>query len=208
MAPKKTSTVAAPVPASTPNVAAASKEAAAAVVNPPAVAAAPPPAAVDEDNVDRFATILTKLQSWQADIKEAILTVKALQKEHNKLKTQKGGRKGRKNSGANAAGGEKRNPSGFAKPTNLSDELCDFLGIARGSSLARTEVTRIINQYVKDNKLQNAEDRRMIVPDAKLKTIVTLGKDDKLTYFNLQSFIKRHFKTAATATATPAPAAV
>jgi chromatin remodeling complex protein RSC6 len=189
MAPKKTSTVAASVPASTPAV--PSKEAAtpAAVVNPPAVP--------EGDNVDRFATILSKLQSWQADIKEAILTVKALQKEHNKLKTQKGGRKGRKNGGANAAGVEKRNPSGFAKPTNLSDELCDFLGIARGSSLARTEVTRIINQYVKDNKLQNAEDRRMIVPDAKLRTIVTLGKDDKLTYFNLQSFIKRHFKTAA-----------
>jgi chromatin remodeling complex protein RSC6 len=204
MAPKKTSTVAAPASASTPNVAASSKEAAAAaapVATPPAV---PAPAAVDGDTVDRFATILSKLQSWQADIKEAILTVKALQKEHNKLKTQKGGRKGRKNGGANTAPGEKRNPSGFAKPTNLSDELCDFLGIAHGSSLARTEVTRIINQYVKDNKLQNAHDRRMIVPDEKLRTIVTLGKDDKLTYFNLQSFIKRHFKTAATAT----PAAV
>lgn len=195
MAPKKTSTVAAPAPATTPVVATPSKDVvAAAVVNHPAV-----PAVVDGDNVDRFATILSKLQSWQADIKEAILMVKALQKEHNKLKTQKGSRKGRKNGGANAAPGEKRNPSGFAKPTNLSDELCDFLGIAHGSSLARTEVTRIINQYVKDNKLQNAEDRRMIVPDAKLRTIVTLGKDDKLTYFNLQSFIKRHFKTATPA---------
>jgi chromatin remodeling complex protein RSC6 len=170
------------------------------VAEPEPVVVAP----VADENVDRFAVILSKLQSWHSDIKEAILTIKALQKEHNKLKTQKGSRKGRKNSGANAATGEKRNPSGFAKPTNLSDELCDFLGIAHGSSLARTEVTRIINQYVKDNKLQNAHDRRMIVPDEKLRTIVTLGKDDKLTYFNLQSFIKRHFKTAATATAAPA----
>ena len=184
MAPKKSSPVAA--------------VAVTAPAPPPVVVPEPAPAAVDE-NMDRFATILSKLQSWQSDIKEAILTIKALQKEHNKLKTQKGGRKGRKNGGATTATGEKRAPSGFAKPTNLSDELCDFLGIARGSSLARTEVTRIINQYVKDNKLQNSEDRRMIVPDEKLKTIVTLGKDDRLTYFNLQSFIKRHFKTSTTA---------
>ena len=189
MAPKKSSTVAASAPAPVP--ATPSKD----VVAPPAVEPVVP---VADENVDRFAVILSKLQSWQSDIKEAILTIKALQKEHNKLKTQKGGRKGRKNGGATSATGEKRTPSGFAKPTNLSDELCDFLGIARGSSLARTEVTRIINQYVKDNKLQNAEDRRMIVPDDKLRTIVTLGKDDRLTYFNLQSFIKRHFKTNAT----------
>ena len=192
MAPKKSSTVAASVPAPTQVPASPAKDV---VVAPDVVE---PVAPVADDSVDRFAVILSKLQSWQSDIKEAILTIKALQKEHNKLKTQKG-RKGRKNSGATTATGEKRTPSGFAKPTNLSDELCDFLGIARGSSLARTEVTRIINQYVKDNKLQNAEDRRMILPDAKLKTIVTLGKDDRLTYFNLQSFIKRHFKTNATA---------
>lgn len=192
MAPKKSSTVAASAPAPLP---AQTKDVVAPPVAEPAAAA---PVVVVDENVDRFAVILSKLQSWQSDIKEAILTIKALQKEHNKLKAQKGGRKGRKNGGATTATGEKRTPSGFAKPTNLSDELCDFLGIARGSSLARTEVTRIINQYVKDNKLQNADDRRMIVPDDKLRTIVTLGKDDRLTYFNLQSFIKRHFKTNAT----------
>ena len=193
MAPKKSSTVAAPAPAPVPTPSTTKDVVAPSVVEP---ATSVP---VTDENVDRFAVILSKLQSWQSDIKEAILTIKALQKEHNKLKTQKGGRKGRKNGGASNATVEKRTPSGFAKPTNLSDELCDFLGIARGSSLARTEVTRIINQYVKDNKLQNAEDRRMIVPDDKLRTIVTLGKEDRLTYFNLQSFIKRHFKTTATA---------
>jgi chromatin remodeling complex protein RSC6 len=156
-----------------------------------------PAEATAVETVDRFSVVLAKLQSWQADLKELVATVKALQKEHTKLKAQKTGRKTRKNSGTNA-NGEKRTPSGFAKPTDLSDELCDFLGVARGSSMARTEVTRIINQYVKDNKLQNPDDRRMIVPDAKLKTIVTLGPEDKLTYFNLQSFIKRHFKTNAT----------
>ena len=189
MAPKKNvpAPVFAPVPAAVPREEVPTPEPAAAVVT-------------DASVVDRFSVVLTKLQSWQAELKELVAIVKALQKEHTKLKAQKSGRKTRKTS-ATTANGEKRTPSGFAKPTGLSDELCDFLGVERGSSMARTEVTRIINQYVKDNKLQHAEDRRMIVPDEKLRTIVTLGPDDKLTYFNLQSFIKRHFKTNA---ATPA----
>ena len=110
-----------------------------------------------------------------------------------KLKNQKSGRKAK----AVAKDGEKRAPSGFAKPTLLSDELCEFLGQPKGTSLARTEVTRIINKYVKDQNLQDENDKRQINPDAKLKSILsTKGPDDKVTYFNLQSFIKHHFVKA------------
>lgn len=159
------------------------------VVEPPAKAAE----AVVEVEVDRFAVVLEKLQSFASDVKEMITTVKTLQKEFNKVKNQKTSRKTKK-----AAGGDgvKRAPSGFAKPTKLSDQLCEFLGMPKGSSLARTEVTRVINQYVKTHSLQDKEDKRKINPDSKLKGIMTLGDGDKLTYFNLQSYIKHHFLKA------------
>ena len=143
---------------------------------------------VPEQDIDRYSVILEKLQGFASELKEVIATVKVLQKEHTKLKNQKGGRKVK-----NVQNAEKRAPSGFAKPTLLSDELSVFLGQPKGSSLARTEVTRIINQYVKDNKLQDENDRRQINPDAKLKSILSAGPEDKVTYFNLQSFIKHHF---------------
>ena len=53
-----------------------------------------------------------------------------------------------------------RKPSGFAKPTYLSPELCTFLNVEKGTELARTEVTKRILQYVKDNNLQNQSNGR------------------------------------------------
>lgn len=160
------------------------------VVEKPVEVVTEPVVETPEQEVDRYASVLEKLQTFATELKEVIATVKVLQKEHNKLKNQKvSGRKNKKVS----ASTEKRAPSGFAKPTLLSDQLCEFLGQPKGTSLARTEVTRIINKYVKDQKLQDEQDKRQINPDEKLKSILSVGPDDKVTYFNLQSFIKHHF---------------
>ena len=92
-----------------------------------------------------------------------------------------------------AASGGQRTLSGFAKPSLLSDELCEFMGVGTGASMARTEVTRKINEYIKKNNLQDAADKRHILPDANLKKILNLTCEDKLTYFNLQKYMKHHF---------------
>lgn len=83
--------------------------------------------------------------------------------------------------------------SGFEKPTLISDELAVFFGKEKGSRMARTEVSKLIHQYVKTHNLQNKENRRIIHPDAKLKKLLD-SKDDELTYFNLQKYLKHHFK--------------
>ena len=145
------------------------------------------PVAVEES--DKFTVVLDKLQSFVNDVKELISTVKTLQKEHVKMQKQT-----LKKNKKNTVDGAKRNPSGFAKPTKLSDELCDFLGVAHGSSMARTMVTKYINEYIKKNSLQDENDKRHIIPDDKLKSILSIKEGDKLTYFNLQTFIKQHFK--------------
>ena len=87
----------------------------------------------------------------------------------------------------------KSKPSGFEKPTPISDELAVFFGKELGTLMARTEVSKQIHDYVMQQKLQNAANRRIIHPDAKLKQLLNVNNDE-LTYFNLQKYLKFHFK--------------
>ena len=89
-----------------------------------------------------------------------------------------------------------RAPSGFVKPTKISDELASFLEKPTGSEMARTEVTRDINKYIRSNNLQDKDNGRKINPDVKLSTLLKLKKDDELTYFNLQRYMSPHFAKA------------
>lgn len=141
--------------------------------------------------LDRFLVVLERLQRFATEIKDTIVLVKALQKDYQKAQ-KTSSKKTKKNSPSTST--KPRTPSGFAKPTKLSDDLCNFLGVATGSQMARTEVTRVINDYIKKNSLQDINDKRTIVPDGKLLSILKLGEGDKLTYFNLQTYIKHHFQ--------------
>jgi chromatin remodeling complex protein RSC6 len=100
-----------------------------------------------------------------------------------------------------------RKPSGFVCPTLISDELCAFLGQPAGTLLARTDVSREINAYIKANELKNATNGRQINADAKLTALLKLQEGDILTFFNLQRYLKSHFIKAEVAAA-PAGASV
>jgi upstream activation factor subunit UAF30 len=100
-----------------------------------------------------------------------------------------------------------RQPSGFVKPTKISDELAKFLEKPVGSEMARTDVTREINKYIRSHSLQDKENGRKINPDAKLQTLLKLKKTDELTYFNLQRYMSPHFAKSEKALAAAASAA-
>jgi chromatin remodeling complex protein RSC6 len=199
-----TKAAAAAAPATTPKSAAPAASAPAtatpaAETTPAPVAAPAAEESTPEQTLAKFASVVEKLAAMTAALKELQGTVKALQKEYTKVSkaaAKKGtGRGGAKSAGANPA--VKRSPSGFAKPTQLSPELAAFLGLAAGEMKARTEVTRMLNEYIKKNNLQDAKDKRQIVPDAAMKKLMRLKEGDALTYFNLQTHIKHHFvKTA------------
>ena len=107
--------------------------------------------------------------------------VRQLEKENNK----------NKNKG-------NRNPSGFANPTKISSELCAFMKIPNGSQVARTEVTKHIIQYIKDNNLQSKENAKLIAPNNKLKKLLNVKEsDDPLSYFNIQRYMNKHFIKSA-----------
>ncbi len=97
-----------------------------------------------------------------------------------------------------------RAPSGFVKPTLISNELAGFLGKPEGSEMARTEVTREINSYIREHKLQDKENGRKIIADKKLTSLLKLKKGDELTYFNLQKYMSPHFAKASDKIATSA----
>lgn len=86
-----------------------------------------------------------------------------------------------------------RQPSGFAKPMPISKKLCDFLNRPAGSEMARTEVTQHLISYIKQNNLQNKENKSFIKPDKKLIELLNIENDDKITYFNIQGFMNQHF---------------
>ena len=58
--------------------------------------------------------------------------------------------------------------------------------------MARTEVTKFIIQYIKQNNLQS-ESEKIIVPDDKLHNLLNLSENDVVTFFNIQKFMNPHF---------------
>ena len=104
----------------------------------------------------------------------------------------------------NQLNGQKRAPSGFAKATEISTELCSFLGKPQGTEMARTEVTKYLTQYIKQHELQDKDNRRKILPDVPLQKLLNVKKDDEVTYFNLQKYMKVHFPKSIAATAAAA----
>ena len=86
---------------------------------------------------------------------------------------------------------KRKNPSGFAKPSKISSELCSFMNKPPGTKVARTEVTRYLINYIKEHKLQDDANRRSICPDEKLSTLLDVKKN--ITFFSIQSFMNKHF---------------
>ena len=89
-----------------------------------------------------------------------------------------------------------RAPSGFVKPTKISDELADFLGKEKGALMARTDVTKEMTYYIREHKLQDKDNGRIIIADTKLKKLLKVTDEDSLTYFNLQKYMSPHFEKA------------
>lgn len=138
----------------------------------------------------QFEVLLGQLTGLRSQLTSVTTQVRALSKraEREVKVAAKSSRKKRK------AGN--RAPSGFVKPTKISLELANFLGKPGGTEMARTEVTREINGYIRAHKLQDPKNGRRILADKKLKKLLKLKESDELTYFNLQRFMSPHFAKA------------
>ena len=137
---------------------------------------------------DEFAEFLGKLNQVSSQFSALRSDFRTLEKRWTReLRTAQKTMERRKRKVGNRA------PSGFVKPTLISDELASFLGKTSGTEMARTEVTREINKYIRANALQDKENGRKINPDAALTSLLKIGTGDELTYFNLQRYMSPHF---------------
>ena len=142
------------------------------------------------DFMSRFQQLTTLISSLKTEFR-------TLEKKTSReLKTaNKAGAKRKRKTG-------NRSPSGFVKPTLISQDLAVFLGKEVGTEMARTEVTREINAYIRANNLQDASNGRKINADAKLAALLKINTaTEELTYFNLQRYMSPHFFKAPAATA-------
>jgi len=157
---------------------------------------------------DIEAAIAAKSAEFSAKLNQLGALVASLKSEYKSMErqwtkdlkaAQKASKKGKRKTG-------NRQPSGFVKPTKISDELAKFLEKPTGSEMARTDVTREINKYIRSHNLQDKDNGRKINPDAKLQSLLKLKKTDELTYFNLQRYMSPHFAKSVAAVAAAAAA--
>lgn len=140
-----------------------------------------------EKLLDSFSSIIQTMSSFKSQITVLQQQLKILEKDTKRhVKSLERELKKRRPKG-------QRKPSGFAQPIHISKELCSFLKKPTGTQVARTEVTQHLIQYIKENNLQNQENKKVIIPDAKLKKLLSIGKSDELTFFNIQSYMNKHF---------------
>jgi chromatin remodeling complex protein RSC6 len=144
----------------------------------------------DSDNLElknEFGGILNTLTTFKSQITVLQSQMRTLEKHVNKkIKVFVKEAKKNKNKG-------NRKPSGFAVPTKITDELCEFMKKPPGTKIARTEVTQYIIEYIRDNKLQQVDNKRYISPDNRLTKLLDVTGKDKITYFNIQKYMNKHF---------------
>ncbi|HEV2559146.1 MAG TPA: SWIB/MDM2 domain-containing protein [Microvirga sp.] len=87
-----------------------------------------------------------------------------------------------------AAKKDSSKPNALQKPLTPSKELAAVVG---SSPIARGEVVSKMWDYIKKNKLQNPENKREILADAKLEPI--FGKK-KVTMFEMNKHLAAHLK--------------
>lgn len=147
---------------------------------------------------DSFEAVSQRMTEFSAKLQQMVGLFSTVKNDFKTLEksvaremkiAQKASAKKRQNSG-------NRKPSGFVKPARISDELAAFLGKDSGTEMSRTDVSKEINAYIVKHNLKNAQNGRIIHPDAKLTKLLKVQKNDELTFFNLQRYMKPHFAKA------------
>jgi len=192
--------VTAPVKEAVPKKTASKKAVKSAVVDEPVASVESAPLAnevVATETVEL--SIVTKMNEFSAKFQQVLSLLSTLKSDYKTLEKSVAReiKTAQKTTQKKRSGN--RQPSGFVKPTRISDELASFLGKPSGTELARTAVSKEINAYIRANNLQDKDNGRKIIPDAKLTALLKIQASDELTYFNLQRFMKHHFVKAEVA---------
>lgn len=146
---------------------------------------------VDEYMCDKFTIIYDTIALFKMNLTALHRDVKNIEKEFKqKIKNAKKNQKPERVKNQKA-------PSGFAKPTKVTNEICRFMNLPDGSEVARTEVTKALVNYIKSHNLVESTEelKTKIILDKKLKDLFNIpdGENICLNFFNMQRYMNRHF---------------
>ena len=188
----------------------------------PVVVPAPEPVVEDEDAEDikkvTFDELMEEMQEEYKQICATVVSFKAkmvaLRRAHNQAMRQQSSRKKTRKVVVD---------SGILKPVPLPVEAEAFLkdigvAIPESNLMRRTELSAAIYEYVKTNTLYKADpskesgfDRKVIIPDAKLRKLFSLDKEATLDFstinVNLAVIYRRAKELLAGGAAPVAPVA-
>lgn len=112
--------------------------------------------------------------------------VKALTKIVRKIRTHQEDPNGEKAS-------ERSKKNGFNREVEVDGELRAFLGLGDDELISRSDVTKRVNVYVKENNLKHPDNGRVIILDDKLKALLSPPEDVQVTFLNLQKYLSPHY---------------
>ena len=87
--------------------------------------------------------------------------------------------------------------NGFNRKMEVTDTLKEFLGLDADGTVSRSDVTRRINKYIKENDLKHPDNGRVIVMDEKLTKLLAPPDGEQITFLNMQRYISPHYLKVA-----------
>ena len=92
---------------------------------------------------------------------------------------------------------ERTKNNGFNRKMEITDSLKEFLGLDDSGTVSRSDVTRRINKYIKENDLKHPDNGRVIVMDEKLTKLLSPPEGEQITFLNMQKYISPHYLKVA-----------
>jgi len=132
-----------------------------------------------------FKEVLDNLSDFKKTITQFQNKVRMLEKKVQRYEVTSNKKRKKQN--------KEKQSKGICKPVLISDELCSFIGKEKGTQMARTEVTKYLIQYIKENKLQQDDNKRIIQPDDNLKNLLKIENNEEVNFFNIQKFMNPHY---------------
>lgn len=154
---------------------------------------------------DEFENTFRDIENFMKGFKSAVSKLRQLKREivsiEKSLNKHEQRRARRKMASLDENGNKRKN--GFSLENNLiSDELAKFIGYELGKPISRSEVTRRLTAYVKENTLQDQADKRYVNLDTeagiKLKNLLSEvvdkeGNPTRLTIITMNKFVNKHY---------------
>ena len=173
-------------------------------VTVPTVTSAVEPAAPTASSESQLAALAEQLKTLSTELSTRVRdAVRAVQEAAKSAKREARDSKKKKRRDPATMSPEERKAwearranNAFLVQRPLTDELCSFMGLKSGEKRSQTEVTKFISEYVKTHSCFDPTFKRRILPNAALAKLLRVSDKEEVTYLNLQSFLKVHFKKA------------